>query len=132
MVSYVDKASEKQIIEQLQLLLPESGFIAEEGTNSKRGKEYNWVIDPLDGTTNFIQGIPLYSVSIGLLRNEELVLGVVYEVGRDECFYAWKNGGAFLNGNTIKVSERSDFTIVCWQRVFRIPILVAWMRTWNF
>lgn len=62
----------------------------------------------MDGTTNYIQGIPLYAVSIGLLDGEELVLGVVYEVGRDECFYAWKNGGAYLNGQTIRVSDRRE------------------------
>lgn len=108
LVSYVDKESEKQIIEQLQKILPESGFIAEEGTNDKKGERYNWVIDPLDGTTNYIQGVPIYSVSIGLLDGNELVLGVVYEVGRDECFYAWKNGGAYLNGKAIHVSVRNN------------------------
>jgi myo-inositol-1(or 4)-monophosphatase len=108
LVSYVDKASEKQIIEQLQILLPESGFIAEEGTTDIHGERFNWVIDPLDGTTNFIQGVPIYAVSIGLLDGNELVLGVVYEVGLDECFYAWKNGGAYLNGNPIHVSNRGN------------------------
>lgn len=108
LVSYVDKESEKQIIEYLSKLLPESGFIAEEGTNNKHGARFNWVIDPLDGTTNFIQGVPVYAVSIGLLDGNELVLGVVYEVGRDECFYAWKDGGAYLNGEPIHVSKRGD------------------------
>ena len=108
LVSYVDRTSEQRIIAGLQEVLPESGFIAEEGTSTKHGERYNWVIDPLDGTTNFIQGVPVYAVSIGLMEYDELVLGVVYEVGRDECFYAWKDGGAFLNGNPIKVSERND------------------------
>lgn len=108
LVSYVDRASEQRIIIGLQKLLPESGFIAEEGTSTKRGERFNWVIDPLDGTTNFIQGIPVYAVSIGLLDYDELVLGVVYEIGRDECFYAWKDGGAYLNGKPIHVSERDD------------------------
>src|ERR1035437_7904779 len=108
LVSYVDKESEKQIIDQLTKLLPESGFIAEEGTSSKHGERFNWVIDPLDGTTNFIQGVPVYAVSIGLLDGDELVLGVVYEVGRDECFSAWKDGGAFRNGELIHVSARDD------------------------
>ena len=108
LVSYVDKASEKQIIKQLQKLLPDSGFIAEEGTNDKRGDRFNWVIDPLDGTTNFIHGVPVYAVSIALLDGNELVSGVVYEVCRDECFYAWKNGGAFLNNKPIHVSKRGD------------------------
>jgi len=108
LVSYVDKTSEQQIIADLQILLPESGFIAEEGTNTKKGERFNWVIDPLDGTTNFVQGVPVYAVSIALLDHEELVLGVVYEVGRDECFYAWKDGGAFLNSDPIKVSKRGN------------------------
>ena len=108
LVSYVDRTSEQRIIAGLREVLPESGFIAEEGTSTKQGERYNWVIDPLDGTTNFIQGVPVYAVSIGLMEYDELVLGVVYEVGRDECFYAWKDGGAFLNGNPIKVSERND------------------------
>lgn len=108
LVSYVDKASEKQIIEQLSVLLPESGFIAEEGTTDKKGERFNWVIDPLDGTTNFIQGVPVYCVSIGLLDGDQLVAGVVYEVGRGECFYAWKDGGAYLNGEPVHVSTRGD------------------------
>ena len=108
LVSYVDKESERRIVAALQVLLPESGFIAEEGTTTKRGERFNWVIDPLDGTTNFIQGVPVYAVSIGLLDGDELVLGVVYEVGRDECFYAWKNGGAYLNGEPIHVSNRNN------------------------
>ncbi|HLP04152.1 MAG TPA: inositol monophosphatase family protein [Paludibacter sp.] len=108
LVSYVDKESEKSIVEALKLVLPGAGFIAEEGTTDIRGERFNWVIDPLDGTSNFIQGLPIYAVSIGLLDNDELVLGVVYEVGRDECFYAWKGGGAYLNGESIHVSKRND------------------------
>ncbi|MFZ4582724.1 MAG: inositol monophosphatase family protein [Paludibacter sp.] len=108
LVSYVDKTAEIRIIEALQNLLPDAGFIAEEGTNNKRGERYNWVIDPLDGTTNYIHGLPIYSVSIALLDNNELVVGVVYEVGHDECFFAWKGGGAFLNGKSISVSTRCE------------------------
>lgn len=108
LVSYVDKTSEKQIIEAISVLLPESGFIAEEGTSTKKGDKFNWVIDPLDGTTNFIQGVPVYAVSIGLLESDELVLGVVYEIGRDECFYAWKGGKAYLNETEIHVSATSQ------------------------
>lgn len=108
LVSYVDKTAEIRIVEALQTLIPDAGFIAEEGTNDKRGERFNWVIDPLDGTTNYIHGLPIYSVSIALLENNELVSGVVYEVGHDECFYAWKGGGAFLNGKSIRVSTRSE------------------------
>jgi Archaeal fructose-1,6-bisphosphatase and related enzymes of inositol monophosphatase family len=108
LVSYVDKTSEKAIIEALSALLPESGFIAEEGTSNKKGERFNWVIDPLDGTTNFIQGVPVYAVSIGLLEGDELVLGVVYEICRDECFFSWKGGKAYLNGEEIHVSNTSN------------------------
>ena len=104
-VTYVDKTSEKQIIESLAKLLPESGFIAEENTSSKVGNEYNWIIDPLDGTTNFIHGVPLYAISIALKQNDEIVLGVVYEINLKECFYAWKGSNAYLNERIIKVSE---------------------------
>jgi myo-inositol-1(or 4)-monophosphatase len=106
-VSYVDKGAEKLIVEQLRQLLPEAGFIAEEGTDSTKGDRFNWVIDPLDGTTNFIHGLPPYAVSIGLLENERPVMGVVYEVSLDECFYAWKDSAAYLNGKEIHVSDRS-------------------------
>ena len=68
------------LVDELSKLIPEAGFIAEEGTSTKKGEVYNWIIDPLDGTTNFIHGVPCYCVSIGLTRNEELVLGVIYEI----------------------------------------------------
>ena len=106
-VTYVDKGAEKLIVERLQEILPEAGFIAEEGTNTARGDQYDWVIDPLDGTTNFIHGLPPHSVSIGLLENGRPVLGVVYEVTLDECFYAWKDSAAYLNGREIRVSDRA-------------------------
>ena len=104
-VSYVDKTSEKKIIEELSALLPDAGFIAEEGTSNKKGAVYNWIIDPLDGTTNFIHGIPCYAISIALMRNDKIVLGVVYEINFDECFYAWEHSKAFLNTEEIKVSQ---------------------------
>ena len=103
-VSHVDKSAEMQLVEVLSKLLPESGFIAEEGTSKKKGEIYNWIIDPLDGTTNFIHGIPCFAISIALRRNEELVLGVIYEINLDECFYAWEGSNAFLNGKEIHVS----------------------------
>ncbi len=104
-VSYVDKSAEKKIVEALSILLPEAGFIAEEGTSIKKGDVYNWIIDPLDGTTNFIHGLPCFAVSIGLVRNKVLVLGVIYEINFDECFYAWENSKAYLNGKEIHVSK---------------------------
>ena len=105
LVSYVDKTAEKMIVDFLSELLPEAGYIAEEGTSTKTGEVYNWIIDPLDGTTNFIHGLPTYAVSIALRKNDRIVLGVVYEVGMDECFYAFGEGKAYLNGKEISVKN---------------------------
>ncbi|MCO5935124.1 inositol monophosphatase [Mucilaginibacter sp. RB4R14] len=106
LVSYVDKTAEQKIVAGLELILPEAGFITEEKTSTKIGERYNWIIDPLDGTTNFIHGLPTYSVSIALQDGEDLVLGVVYEVNQDECFYAHKDAPAYLNSAEIKVSNK--------------------------
>ncbi|HVS91579.1 MAG TPA: inositol monophosphatase family protein [Mucilaginibacter sp.] len=108
LVSYVDKGAEKLIVSNLEKVLSEAGFITEEKTTSKTGERYNWIIDPLDGTTNFIHGVPTYSVSIALQENEELVMGVVYEINLDECFYACKDTAAYLNGREISVSDTSE------------------------
>jgi myo-inositol-1(or 4)-monophosphatase len=105
LVSYVDKTAEKIIVTELERTLPEAGFITEEKTSTKIGDRYNWIVDPLDGTTNFIHGVPSFSVSIALKKYDELVLGVVYEINLDECFYAWKDAPAYLNGKEIRVSH---------------------------
>jgi len=104
LVSYVDKSAEKILVDGLQKILPGSGFITEENTISIRGKEFQWIIDPLDGTTNFVHGVPCYCISVALMQNEELVTGIIYEINQDECFYAWKDSPAFLNDKEIKVS----------------------------
>ena len=109
LVTYVDRESEKKIISELNKLLPEAGFIAEENQLVKPRDHYNWIIDPLDGTTNFIHGVPVFSVSIALAGKNELLSGVVFEILREECFYAWKNGNSFLNGKPIQVSHTSVF-----------------------
>ena len=103
-VTYVDKTSEAKLVNKLAEIIPESGFIAEEGTSTKKGEKYNWIIDPLDGTTNFIHGLTPFAISIALQRNNETVLGVVHELGLNECFYAWEGSSAFLNGKEINVS----------------------------
>ncbi|MCL4815675.1 MAG: inositol monophosphatase [Flavobacteriales bacterium] len=108
LVTFVDKQTEKIIVDALSNLLPEAGFITEEGTSDKKGKKFSWIIDPLDGTTNFIHGVPCYAVSIALTENEDIVLGVVYEINLKECFYAWKNSKAYLNGKEIAVSNTSQ------------------------
>jgi myo-inositol-1(or 4)-monophosphatase len=106
-VSYVDKTSEEILVEGLSEILPEAGFITEEGTKGNDGEQLKWVIDPLDGTTNFIHGLPLYSISVALMDGNETVLGVVQELNLNECFYAWKDSPAYLNGNEIHVSTTS-------------------------
>lgn len=107
-VTYVDKKAEKRLVKDLGKLLPEAGFIAEENPDLVVSEDYNWIIDPLDGTTNFIHGVPLYSISIALSYKKEIILGVVFEVNLQECFYAWQNGGAFLNGHPIAVSKTNN------------------------
>ena len=105
-VSYVDKGSERLIVSALRELLPDAGFITEEGTAREvrseecgvRSEELLWVVDPLDGTTNFIHQYAPYAVSIALLQGKTVLIGVVYEICADECFYAWKGGGAWLCG----------------------------------
>ena len=109
-VTHVDKNSEQMLVNALAPLLPGAGFITEEDDTRERSADYNWVIDPLDGTTNFIHGIPCYCVSIGLVSGNESVLGVIYEVNMDECFYAWKGGGAWLNGKKIRVAATKSLS----------------------
>jgi myo-inositol-1(or 4)-monophosphatase len=105
LVSYVDKESERRIVDRLYELFPEAGFITEEGTSFSDREQYRWIIDPLDGTTNFIHGVPVFCISIALYDREEPVLGVIHELNLDECFSGWKGGGAFLNGRPIRVSD---------------------------
>ncbi len=103
LVSYVDKTAEEIIVKELKEIVPEAGFLVEENSANEK-KEYNWIVDPLDGTTNFVHGVPCYAVSIALEHKGEIILGVVYEVSRNECFSAVRGCGAFLNNNPIKVS----------------------------
>lgn len=104
-VTYVDQESEKRLIKGLRYLLPKAGFLTEEGSVELRNEEYYWVVDPLDGTTNYIHQLSPYAISIALMKDKEILLGCVYEVTLQEVFYAWKGGGAWLNGRPIKVSS---------------------------
>lgn len=105
-VTHVDKQSEKFLIEGLSKLMPESGFLVEENTVENTHEEYTWIVDPLDGTTNFIHGLPTFAISVALMKNTKIVLGAVYDVRAKECFYATEGGAAFMNGNKIQVSDR--------------------------
>jgi myo-inositol-1(or 4)-monophosphatase len=110
LVSYVDKEAEKRLVEGLGNILPESGFVAEEGTSNKKGAVYNWIIDPLDGTTNFVHGLPVYSISVALQEDDKIVSGIVLEINRDECFEAVKGQTSKLNGKPISVSKNIDLS----------------------
>ena len=105
-VSYVDKGSEQIIVQALSQLIPDAGFITEEGLAGHADEQLLWVVDPLDGTTNFIHQYAPYAVSIALLQGSCVLLGVVYEVCADECFYAWKDGGAWRQGERLHVSRQ--------------------------
>jgi myo-inositol-1(or 4)-monophosphatase len=109
-VSYVDLNAEKKLVEKLGALIPEAGFIVEEGTSAKKGSRYTWIVDPLDGTTNFMHKLHPFSVSIALREDEEIVAGIIQEAGGAEKFSAWKNGGAWLNGTRIYVSNASTLS----------------------
>ena len=107
-VTVADKESERYIIGEIKRTYPEHAILGEESGMHAGDSEYCWVIDPLDGTSNYIHDMAPYSVSIALRDREELLLGVVYEVCRNECFYAWKGGGAYVNGERLRVSLVSE------------------------
>ena len=104
-VTYVDKTSEKFLISELSKLIPDAGIIAEESHAERNSCRYNWVIDPLDGTTNYIHGMAPYAVSIALCDYNTELLGVIFEPNLNECFSAHVHSQAFLNNKPIKVSE---------------------------
>jgi myo-inositol-1(or 4)-monophosphatase len=108
LVTEFDKRSEEVIISSLQQEFPEHAILAEESGHNHTVSEYQWVIDPLDGTTNFAHGLPIFSVSIALLKNNSPILGVVYDPLRNEMFSAEVGDGASLNHNPIHVSPRTD------------------------
>ena len=107
-VTEVDRLAEEAIIDILRDAYPEHSILAEEsGTSGDSQAEYQWIIDPLDGTTNFIHGFPQYAVSIALAHRGVLSHAVVYDTSRNELFTASKGGGAFLNEKRIRVSKRT-------------------------
>jgi myo-inositol-1(or 4)-monophosphatase len=107
LVSYVDKTAESILVKGLADILPGCGFITEENTAGNTGEAYQWIIDPLDGTTNFVHGVPCFCVSVALQHHSKLVMGIVYELNLDEMFYSWEGAPAYLNGNVIRVSGTS-------------------------
>jgi myo-inositol-1(or 4)-monophosphatase len=105
LVTAADKASEKLIVERLKKQFPDHSIVAEEGGGQQAASDYTWYVDPLDGTTNFAHGFPVYNISIGLEKGRELIAGVVYDPTRDEMFSAERGSGAFLNSERIHVSK---------------------------
>jgi myo-inositol-1(or 4)-monophosphatase len=104
-VSYVDKTAEQMIVNGVRNLVADAGFIAEEGTGEEVVGGYNWVIDPLDGTTNFIHNIPYFSISIALVKGNDILVGVVNDVMHNTVYHAVKGGGAYANEKRISVSK---------------------------
>jgi myo-inositol-1(or 4)-monophosphatase len=105
LVTEMDMRSERSIVESLHSAFPGHGIIAEEETDIRHESGFTWIIDPLDGTTNYAHGYPCFSVSIALQREDEILVGVVYDPMRGELFTAQKGQGAALNGKKIHVSE---------------------------
>ena len=108
LVTNIDKAAEKVITDFIKKEFPTHSILAEESGESDKNSEYKWVIDPIDGTTNFAHGLPYFCVSIGILKNEEIICGVVYDVMRDVIYSAEKGSGAFEDGKRLKVSNNSN------------------------
>lgn len=107
LVTEMDLRSETVIVSEIQKSYPDHGFLAEEKAQKRTGSPFRWIIDPLDGTTNYAHGFPVYSVSIALEKEGEIIVGVVYDPARDELFAAEKGKGARLNGRRISVSSTS-------------------------
>jgi len=105
LVTEADRASEKLVVERLRSHFPSHGIVAEEGGGHESASEFRWYVDPLDGTTNFAHGFPMFNVTLGLERGDEIVAGVVYDPIRGEMFTAELGSGAWLNNRRIRVSK---------------------------
>jgi len=110
LVSYVDKQAENMIVTALRKVTPDAGFITEEDTKDEISKPQTWIVDPLDGTTNFLRKIPHFSISIALMEGEEITLGIVYEVMLDVAYTAIKGIGAWENDKPIRVSATKELS----------------------
>ena len=108
LVTDVDLRSERLLVAALRERFPDHAIMAEEGSRRETAAGYLWLVDPLDGTTNYAHGYPVFSVTMALLRDRELELGIVYDPLRDECFTAERGGGAWLNGRQLQVSSTAD------------------------
>jgi histidinol-phosphatase len=104
-VTIADKESEKIIVEEIKKAFPNHSFLGEEFGDQNKGSEFTWIIDPIDGTKNYIRGIPLFATELALMKGDDIILGISNAPILNECLYAEKGKGAFLNGNKIVVSK---------------------------
>ena len=111
LVTEADRASEKLVVEQLKSRFPGHAIVAEEGSGYETGSEYRWYVDPLDGTTNFAHGYPVWNVTLALEKAGELILGVIFDPNRNELFTCEKGSGAYLNGGRIRVSKADGVNV---------------------
>ena len=107
-VTVSDKRVEKILIDGLQKARPSYSILSEEIGLIKNDEEFKWIIDPIDGTANFLHGIPHFAISIGLEKNKEIICGIIYDPIKDEMFVAEKGNGSYLNNQRIRVSARSQ------------------------
>lgn len=110
LVSFVDTQAEQMLVDALTPLLPSPGFLTEEDTTVNTQGEFTWIIDPLDGTTNFLQQIPMFSVSVALSHEGDIVVACVYDIMHDNTYYAWRGGGAWCDASRIGVSAKTDLS----------------------
>ena len=105
LVTEADRASEELIVERIRSHFPAHGIVAEEGGGHASQSEFTWFVDPLDGTTNFAHSFPIFNVTLGMARGEEMIAGVVFDPMKNELFTAERGGGAYLNNRRIHVSS---------------------------
>ena len=138
-VTNSDLKTEKIIIEELKKAKPNYSILSEEsGSENNKDKDNVWIIDPIDGTVNFLHGIPHFAISIALKSNNEIVSGLIFDPIKNEIFYAEKNNGAFFNNHRIRVSKKIKLMIVYLQlgvnlkmnQIFLIENLVVQLWTW--
>jgi myo-inositol-1(or 4)-monophosphatase len=110
LVTHVDKTAEERLVKGLKNIIGNSVFLVEEETVLPEEGDYQWIIDPLDGTTNFIFGIPIFAISVALVYKGEIQLGIVYDVMQDRCYHAIKGVGSYVDDNPIKVSSRTQLS----------------------
>jgi len=108
LVSHVDKTAEQRLVSGLQARLADATFLTEEETIETESGEYQWIVDPLDGTTNFLHQLPFFCISVALRHQEEILMGIVFEVPRGKCFWGFKGGGAWLEDQPIQVSKNTE------------------------